>query len=52
MAYYDGTSALLPGATTLWSATPIAAMDVRFPLAASDGSTVHLIEPIAQLAYR
>jgi LPS-assembly protein len=52
VAYYDGTSAILPGATTLWSATPIAAMDVRFPLAASDGSTVHLIEPIAQLVYR
>ncbi len=52
VAYYDGTSPLLPGATTLWSATPIAAMDVRFPLAASDGSTVHLIEPIAQVAYR
>ncbi|WP_316360427.1 LPS-assembly protein LptD [Devosia sp.] len=52
VAYYDGASALLPGATTLWSATPIAAMDVRFPLAASDGSTVHLIEPIAQVAYR
>ena len=52
LAYYDGTSALLPGATTLWSATPIAAMDVRFPMAASDGSTVHLIEPIAQVAYR
>jgi LPS-assembly protein len=52
VAYYDGTSALLPGATTLWSATPIAAMDVRFPMAASDGSTVHLIEPIAQLVYR
>lgn len=52
VAYYDGTSALLPGATTLWSATPIAAMDVRFPLAASDGSTTHLIEPIAQLAFR
>ena len=51
-AYYDGTSPILPGATTLWSATPIAAMDVRFPLAASDGSTVHLVEPIAQLVYR
>ena len=52
VAYYDGTSALRPGATTLWSATPIAAMDVRFPLAASDGSTTHLIEPIGQLVYR
>lgn len=52
VAYYDGTSAIAPGATTLWSATPIAAMDVRFPLAGSDGSTVHLVEPIAQLVYR
>lgn len=52
VAYYDGTSPLLPGQTTLWSATPIAAMDVRFPLAASDGSTVHLVEPIAQVAWR
>ena len=52
VAYYDGTSPTLPGATTLWSATPIAAMDVRFPMAASDGSTVHLIEPIGQLVYR
>jgi LPS-assembly protein len=53
-AYYDGTSILAeaPGETTLWSATPIAAMDVRFPMAASDGSTVHLIEPIGQLVYR
>ena len=51
-AYYDGTSPLLPGATTLWSATPIAAMDLRYPLVASDGSTVHLVEPIAQLVYR
>jgi LPS-assembly protein len=54
VAYYDGSSALAtaPGETTLWSATPIAAMDVRFPLAASDGSTVHLVEPIGQLVYR
>jgi len=52
VAYYDGTSLLLPGATTLWSATPIAAMDVRFPLVASDGATVHLVEPIAQVAWR
>ncbi|WP_354062439.1 LPS assembly protein LptD [Devosia sp. 2618] len=51
-AYYDGTSPIGPGETTLWSATPIAAMDVRFPMAANDGSTVHLIEPIVQLAYR
>lgn len=52
VAYYDGTSPDLPGATTLWSATPIAAMDVRFPMAANDGSTVHLVEPIGQLVYR
>lgn len=54
IAYYDGTSGLpeAPGETTLWSATPIAAMDVRFPLAAKDGSTVHLVEPIGQLVYR
>lgn len=51
-AYYDGTSAIGPGATSLWSVTPIAAMDVRFPLAANDGSTVHLVEPIAQMVYR
>lgn len=54
VAYYDGssTAAAAPGETTLWSVTPIAAMDVRFPMAANDGSTVHLIEPIGQLVYR
>ncbi|WP_156458118.1 LPS-assembly protein LptD [Devosia epidermidihirudinis] len=54
VAYYDGNSPdpVAPGETTLWSATPIAAMDVRFPMAANDGSTVHLIEPIGQLVYR
>ena len=54
IAYYDGESTLpvSPDETTLWSATPIAAMDVRFPMAASDGSTVHLVEPIGQLVYR
>jgi LPS-assembly protein len=53
-AYYDGTStdSAAPGETTLWSATPIAAMDVRFPMSASDGATVHLIEPIGQMVYR
>lgn len=53
-SYYDGTSSepTRPGETTLFSATPIAAMDVRFPVAANDGSTVHLVEPIAQLVYR
>ncbi|WP_375451653.1 LPS-assembly protein LptD [uncultured Devosia sp.] len=52
VAYYDGDSAIGPEEASLWSATPIAAMDVRFPLAGSDGSTVHLVEPIAQLVYR
>jgi LPS-assembly protein len=59
-AYYERQGAFTagaqypapPGATSLWSATPIAAMDVRYPMAASDGSTVHLIEPIGQLVYR
>ncbi|WDR05600.1 LPS assembly protein LptD [Devosia rhodophyticola] len=52
LAQYDGTGTFPGGATSLFSATPIAAMDVRFPMAASDGSTVQLIEPIAQLVYR
>ena len=52
MAYYDGTSAIGPGQTSLFNATPIAAMDVRFPMVASDGRTVHLVEPIGQLVYR
>ncbi|MDF2797737.1 MAG: LPS-assembly protein LptD [Devosia sp.] len=53
-AYYNGESTLpvAPEETTLWSATPIAAMDVRFPMAASDGASVHLVEPIGQLVYR
>ncbi|MDB5531276.1 MAG: LPS-assembly protein LptD [Devosia sp.] len=52
IANYDSASAIGPADATLWSATPIAAMDVRFPLAASDGSTVHLVEPIVQVVYR
>lgn len=53
-SYYDGTSTdpMAPDETSLFSVTPIAAMDVRFPVAANDGSTVHLIEPIGQLVYR
>nr|WP_314260607.1 LPS assembly protein LptD [uncultured Devosia sp.] len=53
-SYYDGSSTdpMAPDETSLFSVTPIAAMDVRFPVAANDGSTVHLIEPIAQLVYR
>jgi LPS-assembly protein len=52
VAYYDGASAIGPGETTLWTATPIAALDVRYPLVANQGSTVHIVEPIAQLIYR
>jgi LPS-assembly protein len=54
-ASYDGASALpgAPAEMTLLSATPIAAIDVRWPLIAVDGSTnTHIVEPIAQLAYR
>ena len=50
-ASYDGGSALLPG-STLFSATPIAALDVRFPIIGFDGANSHLFEPIAQLVYR
>ncbi|VAW15918.1 Outer membrane protein Imp, required for envelope biogenesis / Organic solvent tolerance protein precursor [hydrothermal vent metagenome] len=48
---YDGASALLP-ASTLFSATPIAALDIRFPLIALDGDNSYLFEPVAQLVYR
>ncbi|KFL30548.1 hypothetical protein JP75_13715 [Devosia riboflavina] len=51
-SYYDGKSVLLPGEASLLSATPIAAIDVRYPLMASNGADVHIIEPIAQLVYR
>ena len=51
-SYYDGSSALLPGQTSLLTATPIAALDVRYPLMASNGADVHIIEPIAQIVYR
>ena len=51
-AYYDGASLLKPGEIDLFNATPIAAVDVRFPwVARSDGAT-QVIEPIAQLVYR
>jgi LPS-assembly protein len=36
----------------LLSLTPIAAMDFRWPLAASNGPDTQLLEPIAQLVYR
>jgi LPS-assembly protein len=51
-AYYDGKSAALPVASSLWSATPIAAMDIRYPLMANSDGTVHIVEPIVQAVYR
>lgn len=51
-ASYDGASALSPTPVSLLSATPIAAMDIRFPFVAIDGLDSHLLEPIAQLVYR
>ncbi len=51
-ASYDGTSPQLPLASSLFSATPIAALDVRFPILGTDGASTYLIEPIVQLVYR
>jgi LPS-assembly protein len=50
-AYYDGSSPLLPGPTSLFNAAPIAAIDIRYPWIATIGSSTHVIEPIVQLAY-
>jgi LPS-assembly protein len=52
LAYYNGESELRDGEESLLAATPIAALDVRYPLLASGGDTVHIVEPIAQLVYR
>jgi LPS-assembly protein len=51
-ASYDGASPLNPVPVSLLSATPIAAVDVRFPMIATNGLDSHLFEPIAQLVYR
>jgi LPS-assembly protein len=51
-AYYDGLSPLKPGQIDLFNATPIAAVDIRFPLIGRDGTATHIIEPITQLVYR
>src|SRR5690606_34669554 len=50
--YYDGSSGLLAGPISLLDATPIAAMDIRWPLVANNGYDSHLLEPVAQLVYR
>ncbi len=41
-----------PADASLFEATPIAAIDVRFPMIASNGADSHLFEPIAQMVYR
>jgi LPS-assembly protein len=51
-AYYDGSSALKPGTVELFNATPIAALDVRYPWVARSEGLTQVIEPIAQLVYR
>lgn len=57
-AWYDGYTAALPAPyptvpdATLFSATPIAALDLRYPLVAFAGGGTHLVEPIAQIVYR
>lgn len=50
-AYVDGADSTLDQ-RTLYNATPIAAMDFRFPMIAREGTTTQLVEPIAQLVYR
>jgi LPS-assembly protein len=53
-AGYDGGSALAsaPAAQTMLGVTPIAALDVRYPLAAYGNGVTHLVEPIGQIVYR
>lgn len=48
--YVDSPTAPVTG--SLLSATPIAAMDIRWPLVANNGLDSHLFEPVAQLVYR
>jgi LPS-assembly protein len=53
-ANYDGASGIpgAPAASMLLTATPIAAVDFRWPLMARNGLDTHLLEPVAQLVYR
>ncbi len=52
--YGDGDLATLgePSDQLLFNATPVAAMDVRWPMIASSGADTHLLEPIAQFVWR
>jgi LPS-assembly protein len=51
---YDSGTATVgePADQFLFAATPIAAVDFRWPLFAANGLDTHLLEPIAQLVYR
>ena len=51
-ASYNGGSVLNPTASTLFTATPFAELDMRYPFIAVDGATTHILEPIVQLSYR
>lgn len=53
-ASYDGASSrpTAPPESTRFTATPVAAIDTRFPLMARTNGATHIIEPIAQLVYR
>ncbi|KKB07555.1 hypothetical protein VE26_12545 [Devosia chinhatensis] len=41
-----------PADGTLLGVTPVAALDLRYPLAARSPGITHLVEPIAQIVYR
>ncbi|ODT74644.1 MAG: hypothetical protein ABS76_36555 [Pelagibacterium sp. SCN 64-44] len=53
-AGYEASSILptAPASGTLFGLTPIAALDIRYPLAARSPGIIHLVEPIAQIVYR
>ncbi|MEX0860690.1 MAG: LPS assembly protein LptD, partial [Cucumibacter sp.] len=53
-ANYDGASGdpLAPPAGSLFSATPIAALDVRWPLIGRGEGVTHFVEPIVQIVAR
>jgi LPS-assembly protein len=48
----DGSATILSTPVSLLAATPIAAVDFRWPLMAVNGNDAHLFEPIVQVVYR
>lgn len=48
----DSTQVTAPPDGMLWDATPIAALDIRYPMVGYSPGMVHMVEPIAQLVYR